>query len=140
MAVWIAVFKSGTEEMKELQAYWKSVLPANRGYTFYYTLATSARSAGDRQAALLLLREGVEVLKDFRYRQLEALALSDLGAWESEEGNFDTAHAVFTQMEQLFNHLEREGLANSGARDRSRWRKRSYRQVKRIWPFLGCKS
>jgi len=91
-----------------LRAYWRSVLPANRGYTFYYTLATSARSAGDRQAALLLLREGVEVLKDFRYRQLEALALSDLGAWESEEGNFDAAHAVFIRMEQLFSNLERE--------------------------------
>jgi CHAT domain-containing protein len=91
-----------------LRAYWRSVLPANRGYTFYYTLATSARSAGDRQAALVLLREGVEALKDFRYRQLEALALSDLGAWESEEGNFDTAHAAFIQMEQLFNHLQRQ--------------------------------
>jgi CHAT domain-containing protein len=101
----IKVWSRGDEG---LRAYWRSVLPANRGYTFYYTLATSARSAGDRQAALLLLREGVEVLKDFRYRQLEGLALSDLGAWESEEGNFDTAHAVFIRMEQLFSHLERE--------------------------------
>lgn len=101
----IQVWSRGDEG---LRAYWKSVLPANRGYTFYYTLATSARSAGDRQAALLLLREGVEVLKDFRYRQLEALALSDLGAWESEEGNFDSAHAVFIRMEHLFNHLKRE--------------------------------
>ncbi|HEX3093540.1 MAG TPA: CHAT domain-containing protein, partial [Candidatus Angelobacter sp.] len=99
----VQIWKSGQDGLK---SFWKWTLPANRGYTFCYTLAFSAQQAGNTQAAGALLREGVRIMKDSPYRQLYALALSDLGTWETKQGLLKEAAQTFDAMEDVFNHLD----------------------------------
>lgn len=93
-----------------LESFWKEALPAGRGYTFYYTMASSAREAGDQEAALALLQEGVHLLKNSPHRQLLALVLSHLAAWQSEIGLTNEAGRTFEQMESLFAQSERSEM------------------------------
>lgn len=92
--------------LQGLQSFWGHPLPSNRGYTFYYTMGSSARSAGNGRAALALLREGIGILKDSTYRQLYALALSDLGEWEFEQGFHDETKRTFDEMDRVFSQLD----------------------------------
>jgi len=89
-----------------LHSFWNSSMPVNRAYTFYYTLGSSARSAGNKRAALALLQEGVDILEETPYRQLFALALSDLGGWQSEQGLQPQAMKTFARMNHIFDNLQ----------------------------------
>lgn len=88
-----------------LKSFWDNPLSARRGYTFYFTLADSAQSGGDHQAALVLLKEGAHTLESYPNRQLLALVLSYLGARQLEAHLDHDAERTFEKMEALFQHL-----------------------------------
>jgi len=84
-----------------VRAFWNGDVSPLRGYSFYFTMASSARNAGERLAAVALLKESIAILKESRYRNLEALLLSNLGNWQVEAGTALEAAATFEQMSKL---------------------------------------
>lgn len=101
----LQVWKHGLEG---LQKFWTRPFPGRRGYTFCYTLAQSAWAAGDKQAALAFMEEGIAILNGTPYRQLFALVLSYLGNWQAQLGLNALADETFNQMEILFAQLDKQ--------------------------------
>lgn len=85
-----------------VRTYWASALPPLRGYSFYFTMASSARSAGDHNAAVALLRESTRTLSAASYRKLLGVLLADLSAWEVEAGLERSAARTLEEVARLF--------------------------------------
>lgn len=94
----LSIWNHGVEGIR---AFWTSALPPLRGYPFYFTMASSARSAGDHNAAVALLRESTRTLGSASYRTLLALLLADLSAWEGEAGLERAAARTLEEMAGL---------------------------------------
>ena len=93
-----------------LRSFWSEPLPALRGYAFYYALADSAHRAGDKNTAVVLLREGALLIKKQDAIALHALMLSYLGLWEQEAGLPEEAEASFHEMEEEYGNLSPAGI------------------------------
>jgi CHAT domain-containing protein len=89
-----------------LRSFWSHSLPALRGYSLYSTLATAAHNAGDREAAMALLREGTLLLNGTNIIAIRALLLSGLGSWQLESGLIREADSTFEQMKSAFRLLD----------------------------------
>lgn len=85
-----------------LRLFWSKPLPPIRGYAFYFTLASSARKAGDREAAMALLGEGTALLRDTGVLAIRALLLSSLACWQLEAGHEDEARTTFSEADKEF--------------------------------------
>jgi CHAT domain-containing protein len=98
----LSIWNRGVEGVR---TYWASALPPLRGYAFYFTMASSARSAGDHNAAVALLRESTRTLGSAAYRKLLGLLLADLSACEVEAGLERSAAGTLEEMARLFAEL-----------------------------------
>jgi CHAT domain-containing protein/tetratricopeptide (TPR) repeat protein len=94
-----------------LRAFWSQPLPALRGYSFYYTLADSARQAGNPDTAVALLREGALLIKEQDAVYLHAGMLSYLGVRELEAKLFSEADKSFATMREEFARLDPQETA-----------------------------
>jgi len=93
-----------------LRSFWSEPLPALRGYALYYTLADSARQAGNKNTAVALLREGAGLIKEQDAVALHALMLSYLGLCELEANLPQEAEASFQETEEEYGKLSPEGI------------------------------
>ena len=91
--------------IKSLATFWNEALPPIRGYFLYFNLAASAREAGQLEASLAFLQEGIRLLRRSHNRQLLALVLSYLGSWQTENQLGAEAQRSFEEMQQIFSHL-----------------------------------
>jgi CHAT domain-containing protein len=96
-----------------LRIYWQGQVAPNRGYLFYYTLGSSAKRAGNDEAAMVFLCESLSLLQQWPNYQVRGLVLSELGVWQLEAGHGSDASLSFDEMEKLFNQADKsqfEGL------------------------------
>lgn len=91
--------------IKSLTTFWKEDLPPIRGYFLYFNLAASAREAGQQEASLAFLQEGIRLLRRSHNRQLLALVLSYLGSWQTQNQLRAEGQQSFQEMEQIFSQL-----------------------------------
>lgn len=91
--------------IKSLTTFWKEALPPLRGYFLYFSLAASAREAGQLETALVFLQEGVRLLRQSHNRQLLALVLSYLGSWQAQNQLRTEGLQSFQEMERIFSQL-----------------------------------
>jgi CHAT domain-containing protein len=95
-----------------LRAFWSQPLPALRGYSLYFTLAESARNAGNPETAMALLRESSLVMKESGANAIRALLLSYLGVNQLQAGLDEAADATFIEAEEEYKNLDpRESTA-----------------------------
>ena len=95
-----------------LRSFWSKPLPALRGYSFYYTLADSARQTGKRNAAVALLRESTLMTKDQGYTAIRAMLLSYLGVSQLEAGLDRAAKETYAEVDTEFNKLNARETKN----------------------------
>ena len=88
-----------------LHSFWRKPLPALRGYSLYLTLAQSAQAAGNREAAMALLRESALLMREHGSTVIRALLLAYLGAWELEANLGTQANATFSEMQEEYQHI-----------------------------------
>jgi CHAT domain-containing protein len=88
-----------------LRSFWSKPLPALRGYSFYFTLAESARQTGKRNAAVALLRESTLMTKDQGYPAVRAMLLSYLGVSQLEAGLDRAAKETYAEVDTEFGKL-----------------------------------
>ncbi|HEV3041295.1 MAG TPA: CHAT domain-containing tetratricopeptide repeat protein, partial [Candidatus Angelobacter sp.] len=100
----LTIWKRGHEGLKD---FWNTPMRPERGFTFYYTLASSAQTAGDHQAAVALFEEGIRLLEQTGNQQSVALTLAYLGAWQWQAGSHEEAVRSFDRMEDLFRQLDK---------------------------------
>jgi CHAT domain-containing protein len=91
--------------IQSIAIFWKEALPPIRGYFLYFNLAASAREAGQLEAALAFLQEGIRLLRRSPNRQLLALVLSYLGNWQTQNQLRTERLQSFQEMEQIFSQL-----------------------------------
>ena len=91
--------------IKSLTTFWKEAQPPIRGYFLYFNLAASAREAGQLEASLVFLQEGIRLLRQSPNRQLLALVLSYLGGWQTQDQMRKEGQQSFQEMEQIFSQL-----------------------------------
>jgi CHAT domain-containing protein len=91
--------------LQSLAMFWNEALPPIRGYFSYYSLAASALEAGQRDASLAFLQEGIRLLRRSPDRQLLALVLSYLGSWQTQNQLRAEGQQSFQEMEQIFSQL-----------------------------------
>jgi CHAT domain-containing protein len=91
--------------IKSLTTFWKEALPPLRGYFPYFSLAASAREAGQLETALAFLQEGIRLLRQSPNRPLLALVLSYLGSWQMQNQLEAEGQQSFLEMEQIFSQL-----------------------------------
>jgi CHAT domain-containing protein len=94
-----------------LTTFWSMPLPIIRVYSFYYTLANSARNAGNLRAALALLREGTLLLEGSGLNLIRGILLSSLGQWEMEAGLPQQADRTFAEMTSEFKQVDAKEIA-----------------------------
>jgi hypothetical protein len=94
-----------------LRTFWSTPLPVIRVYSFYYTLADSARNAGNVQAALAILREGTLLMQGSGLNLLRGILLSSLGQWEMEAGLRQQADRTFAEMDNEFKQVDAKEIA-----------------------------
>jgi CHAT domain-containing protein len=94
-----------------LATFWSTPLPIIRVYSLYYTLADSARNAGNLYAALALLREGTLLLEGSGLYLLRGILLSSLGQWEMEAGLTQQADRTFAEMANEFKQVNPKEIA-----------------------------
>src|SRR5947209_1991374 len=91
--------------------FWSTPLPIIRVYSFYYTLANSARNAGNLHAALAVLREGTLMLEGSSLYLIRGILLSSLGQWEMEAGFTQQADLTFADMANEFKQVDPKEIA-----------------------------
>jgi tetratricopeptide (TPR) repeat protein len=106
----LTIWKRGHEGLK---AFWDTPMRPERGFSFYYTLASSAQTAGDHQAAVALFEEGIHLLEQTGNQQSVALDLAYLGAWQWRAGSHEEAGRSFDRMERLFRQLDKKETRES---------------------------
>src|SRR5579864_158735 len=94
-----------------LATFWSKPLPIIRVYSFYYTLANSARNAGNLHAALAVLREGTLLLEGSGLYLIRGILLSSLGQWEMEAGLTQQADHTFAEMANEFKQVDPKEIA-----------------------------
>jgi CHAT domain-containing protein len=94
-----------------LRVFWSQPLPALRGYSLYFTLAESARNAGNAETAIALLRESSLVMKEPGFNAIRALLLSYLGVNQLEVGLDQAADEAFREAEQEYKNLNNQEIA-----------------------------
>jgi CHAT domain-containing protein len=92
-------------EQQGLKTFWSLPLPVIRVYSLYYTLANSARNAGDIQAAVAILREGTLLLEGSGLNLIRGIVLSSLGQWEMEASLPQQADRAWADMENEFKQV-----------------------------------
>jgi CHAT domain-containing protein len=98
-------------EQQGLKTFWSIPLPVIRVYSFYYTLANSARNAGNIQAAVAILREGTLLLEGSGLNLIRGILLSSLGQWEMEAGFPQPGDRTFIEMANEFKQVEPKEIA-----------------------------
>ena len=95
-----------------LKTFWvEEPLPIIRVYSFYYTLANSARNAGHLHAARAILHEGTLLMQGSGLCLLRGILLSSLGQWEMEAGLQEKANRTFVEMEKAFDQVKAKEIA-----------------------------
>jgi len=96
--------------INSLATFWNEALPPIRGYFLYFNLAASAREAGQLEAALVFMQEGIRLLRQSPNQQLLALVLSYLGSCQTQDQLRTEGLQSFQEMEQIFSRLNPEEI------------------------------